>query len=150
MSEPIATPDLRDRIAGKLIEWALEAAAKKDVKLSDFHRHIIGVEAPERADMVMTVVQPELDRLHAALAEYRGANTRMQQLIVKRADERDQARIEKRRAVTDGDAARADAEVRVHQMFADLDDEAISLDRLTVTELVEMVMQAIRGGEAGT
>jgi predicted HicB family RNase H-like nuclease len=71
MSTPLTdeqTTELRDLIAEKLAEWAFQAAERKGVKLNSFMRHTIEHEAPERADMVMTVVQPELDRLRAQVA----------------------------------------------------------------------------------
>ena len=64
---------LRDRIARKLTEWAFQAAETKGVKLTSFHRHVIEQEAPERADMVMEVVRPELERLRAERDEARAA-----------------------------------------------------------------------------
>lgn len=71
MPEPMSDEELRDRIARKLAEWAFQAAETKGVKLTSFHRHVIEQEAPERADMVMEVVRPEMEQLRAKLAEAR-------------------------------------------------------------------------------
>lgn len=103
------------------------------------HEAITSVSDSEHiADLTdeLTQARDELREAKAVERRLRTANTRMQELIVLRTKERDRLAEQ----VTD-------AETRVRAMFADHDD-AISLDRLTVNELTEMVMRAVRSKEA--
>lgn len=209
MSDPMTPERLRDQIAEKLAEWAFQAAEAKSVKLTNFHRHVIEQEAPVRADMVMTVVRPELERLRAELAEttyvlevtgekltaVRGQRNRAEaerdrirlawdsarrgrrsarllnrELIASMGvlhgrlqqymDDKNTAaahftnqysrmHLERDQMRTERDAAREqvkDAERAVHAYFVDADQRGVHLDGMTVDELCDAVMAAIREG----
>ncbi|WP_141576078.1 hypothetical protein [Actinomadura sp. WMMA1423] len=85
------------------------AAGLRDITLDSGHDDIISVHASEVATMTARFMaefrDAEMVRLRAELAEYRDANNRMQELIVRRANERDRALSRQRNAEAERDAA---------------------------------------------